>query len=128
MALGSTIPSPALAETYRGMRAYVPGATLSAVTRSARIRHDRAVIEDDIAALSHLFRTHDEKRLADWLDSQLEGDPATLSQRVRDMFRHGMGGLMDPALYTDGKVDREATARRDELAERLFEAAKPHVK
>jgi hypothetical protein len=86
------------------------------------------VIEDHIAALSQLFRTHGEQRLADWLDSQLDGDPATLSQRVRDMFRHGMGGLLDPVLYSDGKVDREAAARRDELAERLYEAAKPHVK
>jgi hypothetical protein len=43
------------------------------------------------------YRTHDEIRLAEWLEHQLHGDPADLPRRVRAMFGHGMGGLLDAA-------------------------------
>jgi len=41
-----------------------------------------------------------------------------------EMFRHGMGGLMDPAIYTNGVFDPEANKLRGALAERLYTSAK----
>ena len=73
------------------------------------------------------FREHGEPGLADWLDSLLSGDPVDLPQRIVATFRHGMGGLMDPTLSTNGIYDPAATARRDGLAEELYAAARAEL-
>jgi hypothetical protein len=43
------------------------------------------------------------------------------------MFTHGMGGLMDRALYSGGELDVAATTRRDELAEEVFDRARDRL-
>ena len=57
-----------------------------------------------------------------------------MPQRALALFQHGRGGLQDVPLYRDPQrnlalgerpsVDHRATARRDELAEVVYEAAK----
>jgi hypothetical protein len=72
-----------------------------------------------LAELAGLFRAHDEQGLADWIDHTTEGDAERLPQRVLQMFAHGMGGLMDRPLYSDGQLDVSATKRRDVLQMRF---------
>jgi len=89
---------------------------------------DEAVLEqamDDFAA--HL-RRYGEPNLASVVEGAKAGDPVRVPQRVVDLFTHGMGGLLDVPLYTEGTFDREATAKRDELAERMFQAAKDRLR
>ena len=50
--------------------------------------------------------------------------PSFFKSEALALFRHGMGGLLDCPLYSDGKVDQAATDRRDELADQVYEAAK----
>ena len=74
------------------------------------------MLEKRITDLAGFYRDHGHARLADWLEHQLDEDAADLARRVRAMFRHGVGGLMDPALGED-------EAERDRLAEALWQAA-----
>jgi hypothetical protein len=80
-------------------------------------------VHDAIEDLATHFRRHGEPNLASAVERTLSGSEDRLPQRVLALFTHGMGGLMDSPLYRDGVVDREATERRDELAERLHAAA-----
>lgn len=85
------------------------------------------MLESLLAELARLFRAHDEQGLADWIDHTTEGDPERLPQRVLEMFTHGMGGLMDRALYSYGQLDRNATEHRDVLANRVYEQARARL-
>lgn len=40
------------------------------------------------------------------------------------MFTHGMGGLMDRPLYSDGQLDVSAMERRDALADEVYDQAR----
>jgi hypothetical protein len=44
------------------------------------------------------------------------------------MFTHGMGGLMDGPLYSDGQVDGSATEHRNALARQVFEQARARLR
>jgi hypothetical protein len=85
------------------------------------------MLETSLMALARLFRDHDEPGLADWIDSVMANGPDRLPQRVLSMFTHGMGGLMDRALYSGGELDVAATTRRDELAEEVFDRARDRL-
>jgi hypothetical protein len=85
------------------------------------------MLESSLAELASLFRAHDEDGLADWLAHTFQGDPDRLPRRVLEMFTHGMGGLMDRPLYSNGQVDRSATEHRDELADQVFEQARARL-
>jgi len=85
------------------------------------------MLESSLSALASLFRDHDEPGLANWIDSAAVGDPGRLPQRVLEMFTHGMGGLMDRPLYSGGHIDRLATNRRDELADKVYEEARARL-
>jgi hypothetical protein len=88
------------------------------------MRQDQGVLEETARTLADLFRTYDETNLAVAVEGAIPGDPARMPQRVLELFTHGMGGLLDCPLYSDGHVDRDATKRRDELAERLHSEAR----
>jgi hypothetical protein len=85
------------------------------------------MLESLLAELASLFRSHDEQGMADWIDHTAEGDPERLPQRVLEMFTHGMGGLMDRALYSDGQLDRSATEHRDVLANQVYDQARAQL-
>jgi hypothetical protein len=85
------------------------------------------MLESSLTALARLFRDHDEPGLASWIDNVAADDPDRLPQRVLEMFTHGMGGLMDRALYSGGELDRAATRRRDELANDVYEQARARL-
>jgi hypothetical protein len=85
------------------------------------------MLETSLSALAQLFRDHDEPGLAGWIDSVMADGPDRLPQRVLNMFTHGMGGLMDRALYSGGELDLAATNRRDELADDVYEQAKARL-
>lgn len=74
----------------------------------------------DLAA--HL-RQYEELRLAEAVEAVLVGNDDDLVERVMELFRHGMGGILDRPLRKAGVEDRDATARRDELADRLYSLA-----
>ena len=80
-------------------------------------------VEEAIRALAAHLRAYDEPHLAAALEETLVSDSADLPRRVIAQFRHGMGGLMDRDLYRGAARDAAATARRDELAEQLYDAA-----
>lgn len=82
------------------------------------------MLESLLAELSDLFRQHDEQHLAEWIEHTAQGDPERLPQRVLGMFTHGMGGLMDRPLYSGDQFDTAATARRDALADEIYEQAR----
>jgi hypothetical protein len=81
------------------------------------------MLEESLVQLASLFRQHDEAALARWIEGTASGDRERLPQRVLQMFTHGMGGLMDRALYTGGELDKDATNRRDALAQKAYEEA-----
>jgi hypothetical protein len=85
------------------------------------------MLETSLVALARLFRDHDEPGLASRIDSVMAEGPDRLPQRVLNMFTHGMGGMLDRALYSGGELDLAATTRRDELAEEVFEKAKARL-
>lgn len=89
--------------------------------------HDLRMLESSLAELASLFRAHDEHGLADWLDRTTHGDPERLPRRVLEMFTHGMGGLMDRPLYSNGQLDRSATEHRDVLANQVYERARARL-
>jgi len=82
------------------------------------------MLESLLSELASLFRAHDEEGLANWIDHTIQGDAERLAQRILEMFTHGMGGLLDRPLYTQGQLDRAATGRRDSLAEQVYEQAR----
>jgi hypothetical protein len=84
-------------------------------------------LESLLAELASLFRAHDEPGLADWIDHNTQGDRESLPHRVLAMFTHGMGGLMDRPLYSDGQLDRSATEHRDLLANQVYEQARERL-
>jgi hypothetical protein len=86
------------------------------------------MLEASLAELANLFHQHDEPDLAKWIDHTVQGDSATLPQRVLEMFKHGMGGLMDRALYSGGELDWAATEHRDALADRVYEEARARLR
>jgi hypothetical protein len=85
------------------------------------------MLETSLLTLAQLFRDHDEPGLAGWIDSVMAEGPDRLPQRVLNMFTHGMGGILDRAIYSGGELDLAATTRRDELAEEVFEKAKARL-
>jgi hypothetical protein len=86
------------------------------------------MLESLLAELANLFRQYNEPDLARWIDDTAHGDPEHLPQRVLEMFRHGMGGLMDRALYSAGELDKAATERRDALADEIYEQARARLR
>jgi hypothetical protein len=91
-------------------------------------------LDDALAALAAHLRAFGEPRLAAGVDDAREGERDRMPERALALFQHGMGGLLDVPLYLDEhrrralgerpSVDYQATARRDELAEVVHEAAK----
>jgi hypothetical protein len=97
--------------------------------------HDRVrALYDALVALAAHLRAFGEPRLAARVDEAREGERNGMPQRALELFQHGMGGLLDVPLYRDPQgnlalserpsVDQQATARRDGLAEDVYEAAK----
>jgi hypothetical protein len=89
--------------------------------------NDLTMLESSLAELAGLFRAHEEQGLADWIDHTAASDPERLPQRVLQMFTHGMGGLMDRPLYSDGQLDVSATERRDALADEVYDQARARL-
>ncbi len=81
------------------------------------------MIQSTAAELSALFREHGEDHLADRIDHTMQLDRDELPEGILEMFRHGMGGLLDRGLRTDGQDDEQATALRDRLADQLYTEA-----
>jgi hypothetical protein len=72
----------------------------------------------------HLRRWH-EPNLAAAVEGALDGDADQLPRRALALFSHGMGGLLDrPLCKTDGRVDQQATNRRDRIADEVHTTAK----
>jgi len=86
------------------------------------------VLVDAVQDLADHFRTYGEPDLARALDGLIQGAPDGLPRRVLAMFTHGMGGLLDRPLYSGGRVNAEATQRRDDLAHVMYEAAKAELR
>jgi hypothetical protein len=78
--------------------------------------------------LAALFRACGEDAQADTLDHLADDPDENLPRRVLSLFRQGMGGMFDAALYRDGVLDREASDRRKVLAEHLVQAAKAELR
>ena len=53
------------------------------------------MIQSTAAELSALFREHGEDHLADRIDHTMQLDRDELPEGILEMFRHGMGGLLD---------------------------------
>lgn len=86
------------------------------------------VLVDAVRELADHFRTFNEPDLARALDGVLAGPLDTLPRRVLALFSHGMGGLLDRPLYSGDAVDAQATERRDDLADLMYEAAKAELR
>jgi hypothetical protein len=84
----------------------------------------RASLEDVMDDLAAHLRAYDRPHLAAAIDDARNGDPEGLPTRVVGLFQHGMGGLLDLDLYRDGQPDERATAKRNELAERMYQLVK----
>jgi hypothetical protein len=82
------------------------------------------VLEEAMEAFAQHLREFEEPDLAAAVEGARDGDPDRLPQRVLSLFGRGMGGLLDVPMYRNGAVDQRATARRDELATAVFEAAR----
>jgi len=85
------------------------------------------MLEDALDRFAAHLRAYEQPGLAAVIDGAREGDPGRLPQRVLTLFTHGMGGLLDVPIYSNGVVDRDATARRDELAHEVFESARARL-
>jgi hypothetical protein len=91
-------------------------------------RADEDLVRTAAMELADLFRRYDEPRLAEVIERSLAGEPDELPARVLMLFQHGMGGLLDRDLYRNGVHDADATARRNVLAERLYDEAKQRAR
>jgi hypothetical protein len=80
-----------------------------------------------IAAFAHFLRAHDNARHAQVVEDTLDSNDAEVPQRFMALFRHGMGGLLDVAVYTADEFDRDATIERDRLAEVAYQKANAAV-
>jgi hypothetical protein len=74
--------------------------------------------------LAEQLRTYGEVSLASAVEGAAAGQAEQLPRRVLALFTRGMGGLLDSPLYSHGEVDHAATDLRDQLADRVFNAAK----
>jgi hypothetical protein len=71
------------------------------------------------------FRRWHEPNLAAAVEGALDGETDQLPRRALALFTHGMGGLLDrPLCKTDGRVDQQATNRRDRLAQEVHTTAR----
>lgn len=88
-----------------------------------------SALEDALFALAAHFREHGDTHRAQAVEGALGGDKEQLPRRVLHLFQRGMGGLLDAPLYhPDGRVDGDATTKRDILADQLFEAARSRLR
>lgn len=126
-------PANTLATNAIGRSAADWGRSCASAPEDVLVRHDsqpehnHGVLEEALDELAAHLRSFGEPRLADAVDRARIGEPERLPQRAWALFRHGMGGLLDVPLYRGGVLDREATGRRDELAEAVFAAAKAQL-